>query len=184
MTAIRPTLQLTDDDVMEALRQVLSLIWEGSIPVVQGQGNKVSTPAVENYIVFTPMFRRRIATNRVTALGPTDAPVGQTTMQPTEITVQVDFHGEASPNNAQMVTTLFRDAWACAAFATVGVPVTPLYAGDARQTPFINGENQYENRWSVDVVLQANCAISTSLQFADTLAAGLIEVDAAYPPGG
>lgn len=184
MTANTPALLLTDDDVMDALRQVLALIWEGAVPVVQGQENKVATPKGDNYLVMTPMFRRRIATNRATSLGPPDAAVGQKIMQPTEITVQVDFHGAASPDNAQMVTTLFRDAWACAAFAVVGCPVTPLYAGDARQTPFINGENQYENRWSVDVVLQANCAISTSLQFADTLTAGLIEVDAAYPPGG
>lgn len=176
---MKPTLLLTDDDVMEALRQVLRLIWEGEIPVVQGQNNYVPEPGADNYLVFTSLFRRRIATN-------TDTQVldDRTITQETEITVQVDVHGSNSADNAQMITTLFRDDWACEAFATVGYPVTPLYPGDARQMAFINGENQYENRWSVDVVLQANCAISTSAQYADTLTAELIEVDATYPPGG
>jgi hypothetical protein len=57
-----------------------------------------------------------------------------------------------------------------------------LYAGDPRQVPFINGEAQWEERWTLDVALQANQTVQVSQQFADEVDAGLINVDATYPP--
>lgn len=100
--------------------------------------------------------------------------------QPTKVTIQLDVHGPLSADNAQVISTLFRDAYATTFFAASGV--SPFYADDPKQMPFRNEQDVVENRWVVDAVMQANQTISDlPQQFADQLEVGVIEVDAAYP---
>lgn len=99
-----------------------------------------------------------------------------------QMTVQLDIHGPESANNAFMVETLFRSEVAEGAFESSGFAVVPLYADTARQMPFVNQEQQYENRWVVEAVMQMNPVTSTPMQFADELDATTIQVDTAYPP--
>lgn len=93
----------------------------------------------------------------------------QTLLQPTKVTVQLDVHGPVSADNAQIITTLFRDQYAVDQFATSGYDVTPLYHSEPRQVPFLNGEQQIEERWVVDAVMQANPALTVPQQFAAQL---------------
>jgi len=58
-----------------------------------------------------------------------------------------------------------RDEYAVSQFETSGLDVFPLYADDPRQMPFVNAENQVEERWVVDVVMQANPTVQTVMQF-------------------
>ncbi len=88
------------------------------------------------------------------------------TEQYTEVTVQLDIHGPNSADNTQIITTLFRDQFATQQFEQSGFDMAPLYTSDPRQTPFVNGEQQYEERWTVDVALQANPILSVPIQFA------------------
>ena len=80
----------------------------------------------------------------------------------TQVTVQLDVHGPVSADNAQIITTLLRDDYAVQQFATSGFDVTPLYASDPRQMPFLNGEQQYEIMQTIDAVLQANPIVAVS----------------------
>jgi hypothetical protein len=105
----------------------------------------------------------------------------QTLLQPTQLTVQLDVYGPNSADNAQIITTLFRDGYAVDQFAASGFDVTPLYAGEAKQAPFINAEAAFEDRWTFSVVLQMNPAVTVPQQFAAQLEAGLIDVQAQYP---
>lgn len=93
----------------------------------------------------------------------------QTLLQPTKVTVQLDVHGPSSADNTQTITTLFRDQYAIDQFATSGFDVTPLYHSEPRQVPFIDAEQQYEDRWTVDVAMQANPIITVPQQFAAQL---------------
>lgn len=102
-------------------------------------------------------------------------------MQPTNVVVQIDVHGPNGSDNAQIIATLLRDEYAVEQFATYGVDVMPLYADDPKQLPFLNAEQQYEDRWVVEAALQANETVSVSQQFAAALALGLINVDERYP---
>jgi len=86
--------------------------------------------------------------------------------QYTQVTVQLDVHGPSSADNAQVITTLFRDQYASQMFYQSGFDMAPLYTSDPRQSPFMNGEQQYEDRWTIDLVLQANPVLSVPLQFA------------------
>lgn len=102
--------------------------------------------------------------------------------QQTEVTIQIDFHGPSSADNAQIVATLIRDPWGVAQFEQSGLDIAPLYAVDPKQVPFINAQSQYETRWIVEAVVQANQAVSVPQQYADALEVGIISVDAEFPP--
>lgn len=123
-------------------------------------------------------------------------------LQATQMTVQVDVHGPASADSVQAIATLFRDQYACdlfrfgpavdaensgpidseAGWAITSEPldIQPLYTSDPRQVPFVNAEQNYEYRWSIDLVLQANIVVTVPQQFADKLIATPINTQA-YP---
>lgn len=102
-----------------------------------------------------------------------------------EVVVQLDFHSAdlaTAGNKAQTVATLFRDAYACDVIGAANAAVSPLFAEDPRQSPFISGEQQYETRWTVDVHLQANQTVSgIPQQFAAAAVVEVVSVDAEYP---
>lgn len=101
-------------------------------------------------------------------------------LQPTELNVQVDVHGHNGADNAQVISTLLRDEYGTTAFAALSDTVIPLHADDPAQLPFVNGEQQYEDRWIINVKLQANILIEVPQQFADQLVPTTIPVEATY----
>lgn len=110
---------------------------------------------------------------------------GRMVTQKTAITLQIDLHGDdlaTASDNGQVITTLFRDAYAVDVLAQTSPAIVPLYAGDPRQIPFIDGEQQVEARWSIDLDLQADVALGLPQQFADELAVDVVSVDAEFPP--
>lgn len=167
---------ITESQIMDALRAfLLSLSLAGAPEVIQGQANRVPEPAGEDFIVFTPTYRRRIETNVetwTTAPDPAPAPTEIAAGRGTEITVQLDIHGSNGSDNAQVIATLWRSDYACRAIdPTI---FQPLFATDGQQMPFINAERQFENRWVMSVVLQANPIVSTTAQFADSVNVNII----------
>jgi hypothetical protein len=139
------------------------------------------TPGAGEYFALAD-----VVTNQTTTL-----PVGTVTsvayggkamLQPTQVTIQLDVHGSSSGDNAQVISTTFRDAYAFDQFAASGLDIRPLYTSDPHQIPFVNSEQQYEERWVIDVHMQANPTVIVTMQAASALVVGIIDVDAAYPP--
>lgn len=99
-----------------------------------------------------------------------DAPLGplyaglHSMTQHTEIVFQVDVHGIGSAENAQVISTIMRDWWGC--HALHGTGVQPLYAEEPKQIPFQTGEIQYEERYVVEVAVQANPTVAMLQEFA------------------
>lgn len=106
----------------------------------------------------------------------------QTMLQAVKFTVQVDVFGPQGADYVHIITTAFRDSYAVDQFAASGFDVAPLYMGDPRQMPFTDGEQQVENRWMSEAVMQCNPIVTVPQQFAASLSVGLIDVDVAYPP--
>lgn len=106
--------------------------------------------------------------------------------QGSKVTVQLDFHsaGLTAGDMAQTVSTLMRDEFAIRQFEEQdpNYGVVPLLADDPKQVPFINENQQYEWRWVVEALLQANVVLQVPQQFADSVTIGIINVDATYPP--
>lgn len=237
------TVSPTDDEVATVLRAFLLSILPTGVEVIQGQLNRVAEPVSDDFVVFWPIRRPRLATNsddyadavftgsiaslvltitsvlrgvmrngatvfgngvaagtRVTSFGTGTGGVGtyninptqtvasrtlsagvQTIMQETEIVMQLDVHGPTSADNAQTISTLFRDAYAVEFFASLSSSVSPLYADSPKQLPFLNGEEQQENRWIIEAVMQADEVITVPQQFADVVEVDLVNVEATYP---
>lgn len=173
------TVSITETAILRAVGDFLTGILDPACQVVRGQVNRVSEPTSDNFIVMWPLSRNRLATNIDTY---NDAGDEKTLLQKTEIVVQLDVHGPVSTDNTQIITTMWRDAYGCAELAASGIDIQPLYIDGGTQAPFVNGENQYEDRWVLTAHLQANPTVMTAQQSANALQAGLIEVDAEYPP--
>ena len=100
--------------------------------------------------------------------------------QPTAVTMQCDVHSEDlsdASDMAQVIATAMRDDLSVSYFLNLGMRVTPLYAEDPRLVPFINAEQQWETRWVVDVVLQANQTISAPMQFFPSASVTIVIAD-------
>lgn len=145
--------------------------------IVQGQENRVPPPQAGDYVVFFPTRRARLRTN-VGEYAPVLDKRSVTTG--VEITVQVEVHGPNSADNAQVITSLWRDPYGVEFMDPV---CAPLFAEEPVQFPFWNDQEQTENRWVLKLHLQANVTVSTAQEFADTLHIDLVEVDTTYPPG-
>lgn len=104
------------------------------------------------------------------------------TLMPIKFTAQIDVHGPASADNAHIIATLFRDDYGVQQFATSGFDVVPLYMGEPKQIPYLNGEQQIEERWTIDSVMQCNPIVSTPQDFAAVLSMSLVNVERTYPP--
>jgi len=181
MTAV--TIDTTQAALLTAVRSFLVSILPAGVEVIKGQGNRVPEPKVADFVVLTPMFRERLATDvdRYTDGYPA-APSVVAVDQSTQVTIQADVHGPNSGENAQIITTMWRDEYGCNVFKSVGSTARPLYTSDPRQMPFINAEQQYEDRWSVDLVLHAHIVVTAPQDFAATIAVGLIPADIFYKP--
>jgi hypothetical protein len=156
---------------------------------------------------MTPLTRIRLATN-VETYNDLVTSGFKNSLQSTQMTVQIDFHGPLSGDNAQIFTTLWRDEYSTDYLAqgtfilgnlevSPGVNLTdqngniiqvtgyvdlqPLYSSEPRQIDFINAEDQYEERWSVDAEMQINPIATTPQQFADTLTVTLVNVEETFP---
>jgi len=155
--------------------------------VVRGQDNRVAEPKGVNFVTMTPIMRERIETNVVTfvdgAFLSPPVPGTRSDLQPVKLTAQLDVHGPASADNAQIIATLFRSEYATTQFSTSGFDVTPLYCGDPHQMPFQNGEQQVEDRWVIDAVMQCNPVVTTTQDqdFAAQLVVKTYGVGAEYP---
>ena len=105
-------------------------------------------------------------------------------LQKAECVIQCDVHGPNSMNNAQIISTAFRDDYAVQFFAALDSTISPLYTDAPLQIPFINAENAFENRWVIELHLQIDQTVVVPMQFFDAAVVGLIEVDARYPASG
>lgn len=156
---------VTDDDIATALRTFLLAIVQPGVEVIQSQTNRTPEPQSDDYVLFTPMSEHRLSTNV-----DTPDPVGGAILrtEPVQVSYQLDVHGPNSQDNARLIKLLWRSDYAID--ATDSAVLEPLYASDGTQRPFINGEQQYENRWVLTVEAQISPAVSTPMQFADNVA--------------
>jgi hypothetical protein len=93
----------------------------------------------------------------------------QQAQQSTEMVIQADIHGPNSAENAQIINTLFWDQAAFDNFKAASFEIAPLYSSDPKQMPFINGEQQYETRYILELRLQVNPIVGIPIQFATRL---------------
>jgi len=177
------TIDLLEDNVLQAMGDFLESVLPPGVPAVQGLDNRVAEPTEENFVLMIPVMRDRLSTNVDTTTDNfPNAPGQLTAEQSVELVIQLDFHGPQGADYAHIASTLFRDSWGVDQFAASGYNVTPLYTDEPMQVPFLNGEQQIERRWMVQAHVQCNPIVTVTQDFADELVVGLIDIDAQYPP--
>jgi hypothetical protein len=175
------TISITESQALTVLRAfVLSLVDLDGDHVVRSLGNRVAMPTGE-FIVLAPLGSTALSTTVQSYIDAPGAGVSQN-KRSTQFAVQVDCYGAQALDRASVLSMLLRAPYACEFFAAAGFDMQPLYAGEAKQLPFVTGEAQYMERWSFDAALQMNPVVAVPQRFADQLHVDLIDVDAKFPP--
>jgi hypothetical protein len=177
------TISITEAEVFTALRTFLLGILPAGVEVVKAQDNGVGEPVGPDFVTMNQIALPRLATNVDTYTDPGTNPGTRNSLAAMEMRVQIDVHGPNSGDNSAIIATLFRDEYACVQFATVNADIQPLYCEEPRKMPFINGENQFEQRWIIDAAIQYNPITQTPQDFAGQAKVQIVSVNAAYPPG-
>lgn len=170
------TLDRTTADFVTVVRKFLLEVLPSGIEVIWLPENKVAPPDGE-FVGITPMAQQGMSAGvvRYTDGLRTDS---RTQLLP----FQLDFYGPDSQNWANVVAILARTEKACEIFASYGAGILPVNAEDPKQLPFVNGEEQYEQRWMVTLVTAIEQSITTTQESATSLEIGLVEVDSSFPP--
>lgn len=185
---VTPTLE----DVYDVLQPFIVTI-TGLDPsvVIQGLPNRTAMPEADpGFVSMQATLTKRLRTNIDGGWNGVDNPTGVNSEQGTMLRVQLDCYGAASGDWAVMLSTLLRGEYGCAQLAGTdgeGNPVVPplcqpLYVDDAKMAPLVDTEDQYEQRWIVEAILQYNPVTTTPMQFADAASVTAINVDKAYSP--
>ena len=187
------TVSVTQEDIFAALRTVLLTLVpaftttdagaQAPVEVIEAQANRVAEPDGADFVIMTVTGRTRLATNSdaYTDAYPAVANGLRSITEPTQVAIQLDIHGPQGGEVAQIVMTVFRDGYGVDAFQAANPSIVPLYADDPKQMPFINAEQQYEDRWVVTAALQVNPAVNVFQDFASTLTVGVKAVEVYYP---
>lgn len=154
--------------------------------VIQGLPNRASMPpSAPGFVMMQVTSTKRLRTNQdvwdLTSPNPDHLDIEQGTM----LRMQLDLYGAASGDWAVILCTLLRSEYACTVLAGADPThpvVVPLYSSDPFNAPLNDSEEQYEDRWTLEAVLQYNPVTTVPMQFADTLEVTLINVDETYPP--
>lgn len=164
----------TEADVFTALGRFLEDVLTSGTDVIQGQDNRVPEPRAQNFVTMTMLRMPRLSTNREEqdSLG-----LAMKITQSAQCVVQIDVHGPAAFNNANILTTTFRSSYATAFFAAIGPAIVPLYTGDPRQVVFVDGEKQYEDRYLIEANLQIKPAVTAAAQSARQLTVDIISAE-------
>lgn len=165
---------IVDDDVFAALAAFILNILPalGEANVLQGPLNDVPMPPGPNFVLMVPSDRAGLATT-VRDYRPDDGQ--RDTTRSTQVGCTVNFYGPDATDNGQIFNQLFRDLYGVDFMRPYHV--APLWCDDGRQMPLIDSEKQYAVRWMIRAVMQINPTVSTSQEFADTVAVTFVEAD-------
>jgi hypothetical protein len=131
--------------------------------------NRAALPPAA-FIAMSPLGQARLSTNRrIYTPNPATGSPNVAVQMNTRHEIQIDCYGGAAASWANMLVALLRDATTVDWFAANAPGVVPLYADDARQMPLVDGEDQYEERWTFSAFLQTDPTVTLAQQFAKTL---------------
>lgn len=177
------TLDVSEDDVFTVLRAFIQSVTGSMLTnVLRAPFNRAATPKVLPYATMTTVLKEQLEFPHFTVSDPIVQPQTLASTMPTEFRVQLDFYGDSTAGDAaQIVFSAFQDPSAFDFFAAQTTQgVYPLYVDSLMQAPMVTGEDSYEMRWMMQVNLQYNPSISTTVQTASTLAVDVVNVEATY----
>ena len=134
-----------------AVFQYIRALMPDDAPVVLAQENDVDIPKPP-FVIINPGRTVRLATN--SRIHSADGRV--TLEQAAQVDMQVDTYGQGGADRMGILTTLWRDEHACDWFRQNFPDMAPLYAEQRQQSQFINEAQDYEERWTADLMMPVN----------------------------
>lgn len=167
---------VTDEQIFTALRGwVMGAVLLSDCQ--QGPIDRASMPKGD-FVIMSPLNRTRLSLN--TTSYPTQSTAANALSF--DYAIQLDAYG---PSAGDTLSVLFDSWYSDQAFELLRPQgVSPLWAEEPRFVPLIDGEKQYENRWTTTVHLQFKPSITDPQQSASTVTlnpANVINVDERYP---
>lgn len=161
------TLAPTEDQVFNDLWDWINSLFIGIVDpitnapynVFKGFQNNTAT-SLGSYVIVSPGVNMRQDSLRHDY----DSVTGKVfNRRHTTYSYQVDCFGPAGPDNATIVSIAWRTMTACDALE--GKAITPLYADEPTQLNIVNGENMYEQRFSLKLYAQINQTVTQDQDF-------------------
>jgi len=143
-------------DIFSSLHTALTAVL--GVEVIKLPSNNLPRPTGD-YATMTPLMIVRAGTNVTT-----DAATTRTDGYYADTQIQLDFYGATSADMAAKIALLFRSD------LLFSYGLSPMFAGEPRQIPFLTGEKALIQRWSMDVHLGGWYALDTPQLTANTLA--------------
>lgn len=137
------------------------------VPMLKGQ-----------FCIITPLRFIRLSTTQ-SSKHDTGLP-STSTMSYTEVRradLQVDLYGDGAGDRANILETVFRSGHAWEAIQAMDTRLAPLYSSDAIQAPMINAENQWQERYTLTLSLQADITVTLPQDYFDTVEFTNAQVD-------
>jgi hypothetical protein len=162
------TIDLTQAEVVKQVGKFLKTVLGADVEIVRAQENRTPMPR-GGFIAVTPGAIRRLGTNTHTYTDPGTNPGTLAIRGTHELSLQLDFYGKAAQAQAVTVATVFRDEYAVSQFPD---GIAPLHANDATQLPLITGEEEFLERWKLELKFGFTPTVTVPQDFADKLEIG------------
>lgn len=144
---------MTIDAAVVAVSDFLQPLMPVGTQIVRGQTNDVPPPLPPS-IVITEIGQPQYTTTRSKLSG---TQMGYS--MPVKLRIQLDFYGNSGGEMSTIAQTMLRSLYATGNFPD---GVEPLYCTDSFQAPLTTGEKQFEARWSMELFVQYNAAVSVA----------------------
>ncbi|WP_239641926.1 phage neck terminator protein [Edwardsiella tarda] len=157
-------IDFTVDDVIGVLGQFVGPICG---QCRQAQANRTSMPKGQ-FCILTPLRFERLSTTRSINQDtgePSTSAMGWTEVRRADI--QVDIYGSGAGDRAVTLETVFASGYAYDQIKAIDARVAPLYSTAAIQAPMIDAEQQWQERWTLDVSLQVHMTASFPQDYFD-----------------
>ncbi|CND00628.1 phage neck terminator protein [Yersinia enterocolitica] len=135
--------------------------------VQQAQVDRVPMPKGE-FCIMTPLKPKRLSTTREINQdtgSPSTSAMGYTEVR--QLDIQVDIYGPNAADRAVMLETVFTSDYAYQKIKDIDSRLAPLYSSDAFNSAMINGENQYQDRWTLTLTVQPHITVSFPQDYFD-----------------
>ncbi|WP_392430519.1 LIC_12616 family protein [Edwardsiella piscicida] len=150
-------IDLTVDNVIDVLADFVEPI---AGECKQAQANRVPMGKGQ-FCILTPLRFERLSTTRSINQdtgAPSTSAMGWTEVR--RVDIQVDIYGDGAGDRAVTLETVFSSGYAYDKIKAIDERVAPLYSTAAIQAPMIDAEQQWQERWTLDVSLQVHMTAS------------------------
>jgi hypothetical protein len=179
------TVNVNESMLYKSLGDFINLTLGAGIPVIQGLGNRSAMPPdtelTGGFVAMTFRNTRQLSTNEYNLNDLFPLPSTLDSDVDTELRVQLDCYGSDANMWKDILAQVLRSPYGCDNLAPL---LSPLYASDPIRMDLVNGEEQYEQRWMLEAVLQYNPVVSVPQDYFNEVDVSLVDVDATIDPEG